>query len=295
MLIVRILEIVFPVFAIVSIGAIYGRLFHTDMEVANRINMDVFVPALVFSALSKQSFDVATYGQLALGAVVIYSVSGIAAWLLSRAFNIQPKTLVPPMIFRNAGNLGLPVMVLAFGDEVWPVALVLFLVGNLAHFGVGTYILHHKPQVWRMLVQPTIIAAIAALSVGGAGLTVPQVIHLPLHMLGQIAVPLMLFSLGVRLSKVDLDEWRIGLLGGLLSPLLGVAVAAVLLQVLDLPRMHAGALFLFGALPPAVLNFLFAERYAQEPAKVAAIVMFGNVLALLTLSLALAYVLPRYA
>jgi predicted permease len=51
---------------------------------------------------------------------------------------------------------------------------------------------------------------------------------------------------------------------------------------------------MFGALPPAVMNFLFAERYQQEPTKVSAIVLIGNSAAVVTLPLALLYVLPNY-
>ena len=50
-------------------------------------------------------------------------------------------------------------------------------------------------------------------------------------------------------------------------------------------------LLVFGALPPAVLNYVFAERYRQEPDKVASIVMVGNVASLLFISIALAIVL----
>ena len=67
-----------------------------------------------------------------------------------------------------------------------------------------------------------------------------------------------------------------------------------MVQVIDLPREQAGALLLFGVLPPAVLNFIFAERYGQEPAKVASIVIIGNLFALVSVPLALAYVLPRF-
>ena len=52
-------------------------------------------------------------------------------------------------------------------------------------------------------------------------------------------------------------------------------------------------LLIFGALPPAVLNYVFAERYRQEPEKVASIVMVGNVAALLFVPLALALALPN--
>ncbi len=62
-------------------------------------------------------------------------------------------------------------------------------------------------------------------------------------------------------------------------------------QFLGLSGREAAMLTVFGALPPAVLNFLFAERYKQEPERVASIVLIGNLAALLTLPLALALVL----
>jgi predicted permease len=44
---------------------------------------------------------------------------------------------------------------------------------------------------------------------------------------------------------------------------------------------QAGLLFLFAALPPAVLNFMVAEQYRQEPGKVASIVLVGNLLSVI--------------
>jgi len=78
------------------------------------------------------------------------------------------------------------------------------------------------------------------------------------------------------------------------APVSGLLIAALMLVFLDLPKAQAGVLFVFGALPPAVLNFLFAERYHQEPAKVASIVMLSNLATVVTLPLALAYALPKY-
>lgn len=40
-------------------------------------------------------------------------------------------------------------------------------------------------------------------------------------------------------------------------------------------------MFLFGCLPPAVLNFMVAEHYRQEPAKVASIVLIGNAMSVI--------------
>jgi predicted permease len=232
--------------------------------------------------------------QLAAGGVAVILGSGLLAWLLAWLTRVEAKTFVPPMMFRNAGNMGLPLLVLAFGETGLPAALILFLLGNLAHFGLGTYMLDRHARVLGVFRQPAIVAAIAALAVSSAGIVLPKAIALPIEMLGQIAVPLMLFALGVRLTSADFSEWRVGLMGAMFAPVAGVVLAMLMLALLDLPRSQAGVLFLFGVLPPAVLNFLFAERYRQEPAKVASIVMLGNLATIATLPLALAYALPRY-
>jgi hypothetical protein len=61
MLALRILAIVFPVFAIIGIGWWYGRAKRPDIGVTNQISMDVLVPALVFAALASKDFDLAAH------------------------------------------------------------------------------------------------------------------------------------------------------------------------------------------------------------------------------------------
>ena len=60
-LLLRIVAIVFPVFALIGVGWLYGRFRKPDMAVANQLNMDLFVPALVFSALAAKSFAIAAW------------------------------------------------------------------------------------------------------------------------------------------------------------------------------------------------------------------------------------------
>jgi len=61
--------------------------------------------------------------------------------------------------------------------------------------------------------------------------------------------------------------------------------------LLGLPAEQQGIFLLFAALPPAVLNYMVAEVYNQEPQRVASIVMVGNLAALLTIPAMLALVL----
>lgn len=295
MLALRILEIVFPLFSIGGVGFLYGRLYRPDLHVANRLNLEIFVPALAFSALYDQQFELNTYLVLTLCALAVLLGSGLLAWPLSRLVGVEAKTFVPPMMFSNCGNMGLPLQLLAFGEAILPVALVLFLTENLLHFTLGIYLLDHRARLWAVFRQPLVLAALVALVVGAAEVAIPRAVALPIEMLGQISIPLMLFSLGARLAHADMGEWRIGLLGAVVAPATGFVIALALVGLVELPPAQAGALLLFGALPPAVLNFIIAERYAQEPAKVAAIVIIGNLFALVSIPVALAYVLPRYA
>jgi predicted permease len=139
--------------------------------------------------------------------------------------------------------------------------------------------------------MPTIIATIAGLLVSGLGVTLPSTVLVPIDMLGQITIPLMLFALGVRMISVDFTHWKIGLWGALLAPLSGIVVALMLYPILNLPAEHFAYLLIFGALPPAILNYMLAERYDQEPHAVASIVLIGNIASLVIIPLVLAFVL----
>jgi len=294
MLALRILEIIFPLLAIAGIGYLYGRRHRPEMDVANRLNLEIFVPALVFSALSSRNFDLQSYGPMALASLLVVLGSGLLALPFVRASRAAEKTLIPPLMFCNAGNMGLPLMLLAFGKEGLPAGLVMFLVENFLHFTVGIYILDHRAKLIAVFRQPIVIAGLVGVAVSFSGLQLNATLALPIEMLGRISIPLMLFSLGVRLSRADLGEWRIGLAGAIAAPLIGVAIAMAVVPLLGLQGKLAGVVILFGALPPAVLNYILSEKYQQEPAKVASIVILGNLFALVSIPLALAYVLPRY-
>ncbi|MGD2082616.1 MAG: AEC family transporter [Chromatiales bacterium] len=287
----RILLIVFPLFAVVAVGFLYARRHRPDMSAATQINMGVFVPALVFSALSTRGGDLGDYAVLTVAGIALVLGSGLVALPLARLLRIQARTFVPPMMFVNSGNMGIPLLVLAFGEQAMPAAVVLFLLENFLHFSLGIWMLDQRADLLGVLRTPVMLACIAGLGVNAAGIALPQGLSTAIDMLGQVAIPLMLFTLGVRLIDVDLGDWRVGLTGALVRPLVGVALAWGLGTALGLPDQQAAVLILFGALPPAVINYVFAERYDQEPRRVASIVLLGNAAAAMTLPLALLLVL----
>jgi predicted permease len=290
-MLLRIISILFPLFAITALGYAVGRRLKPDLAQANRLNIDVFVPALVFGAMAARDFRITDYLPLLLATFVLIAGSGLIGWLVARALGLQPKTLVPPMMFNNCGNLGLPLAVLAFGDAALAPMVVMFLVSNVLQFSFGIWLLDRHTRLLEVWKSPTILATLAGLAVSLLGIELWPPLLLSVKMVGDIAIPLMLFALGVRLADSRITALGFGVFGAMLRPLAGMLLAWAVMQLLELPGREQTLLLVFGALPPAVLNFMFAERYKQEPDKVASMVLLGNVAAVVFLPLALALTL----
>ena len=283
----RIASILAPMVAVVLAGYLYGRFRKPNMAVANQLAMEIFIPALVLAALSDKSFALGAYIPLIIGGVAVILGSGLLAWPIARALGVAPRTFLPPMMFNNSGNLGLPLIVLAFGDAALAPAMVLWLVETLLHFSLGAWIVDRHTRLLQFWRVPVVAATIVGLTLNFTGTEFWPPLHTGAKMLGDISVPLLLFVLGARLVDADFRELRLGLWGAVACPLVGIASAAIAAFVLRLPPEQSAILLIFGALPPAVLNYVFAERYHQEPHKVASIVFVGNLASLAVIPLAL--------
>jgi predicted permease len=284
----RILGSVIPVLIVVLIGYAYGRWRKPNMSTINQVNMELFVPMLIFSVLASKSVDLTEFLPLTLGTIAIILGSGLIAWPICKLSGIQPKTLIPPMMFTNTGNLALPLVLLAFGEGAMPAMIVIFIISMFLHFTLGFYILDRRAQVLNALSIPTILATIAGLFVGFSHTKIPEIVLIPLDMLGQIVIPLVLFALGIRMQDVNTNDLGTGVFAALLCPILGLGIAYTLEPFLQLDPLQWSVLLIFAALPPGVLNYMIAERYNQEPTRVASIVLIGNIGAIFWMPLALA-------
>ncbi len=287
-LISRISDVIIPVFLIVAIGYAYARRKAPDLSVFNRIALDVLAPVLVYSALAAKDFHLADHVPLLIGGTVLILGSGLLAWPLARAFGAQPRTLVPVVMFNNCGNMGLPLALLAFGPVNFGAAVALFSVSNLFHFSIGARITSASARTRDLLTSPLMIGTALGFASALTDVRPPDVLLSGLKLLGDALLPMMLFALGVRLTSLTRNGLALGLLGALARPLLGLAIGLPLAWALGLEGAARGQLLLFAALPPAVMQFMLAERYGQEPDKVAAMIMLGNALAVLFVPLALA-------
>jgi malate permease and related proteins len=287
----RIAGIILPVFSIIAVGWLYARRAKPDMSAVNRLSMNVLAPALVFSALASKSFDVGANGWLLLGSVGVVLGSGLLAWPVARLMHANVRTFVPPMMFNNCGNMGLPLAVLAYGDAGFSPMVALFTISNLLQFTLGIWIVDHRARFGSVLRNPIVGATVIGFAFAVWHPPLPEWPAVAIKLVGDALIPMMLLSLGVRLDDANFSDWRIGLVGAIVCPLTGIVAAVALARVLDLDATQQGLLILFGSLPPAVLNFMVAEQFHQEPGKVASIVLIGNLLSIAFIPLGLAIAL----
>lgn len=287
----RIISILFPVFAITAIGYLVARRARPDMSQTNRLVADVFVPALVFGALASRDFHVWEYRWLALAMLLVTAASGLVGVAFARVYKLSLRTMVPPTMFTNSINLGVPVAVLAFGDRALQPAIVLFLISSLLHYSFGLWLLDHKARVRDMWRQPALLAMLAGMVVSLLEIPVWQPVVTAIKMLGDICIPLMLFALGVRMTDISSKGWGLGVVTGLARPAFGMLLSLGVAELLGIHGYEESLLIIYGALPPAVMNYILAERYDADPDRVASIVLLGNLLSILVLPVALAVAL----
>ena len=276
----RLLAVVVPVFLVVLVGWLVSVRRPPDLSDVNRLNLALFTPSLLLLGLSSREFDLIAAWPVALGAVVVVLGSGVLGWLVARAARLDARAFVPSMMFNNCGNMGLPLAYLAFGNAGLRTMVVLFSTSNLLMFTLGARLVRGRLD-WRELARdPMVLATFAGVAIGIAGWRLPAWLEPAIRMLADLSIPLMLLLLGMRMRELRLADWKLPLLGAIVCPAAGLLAAWPALALLPLAPEQRGLLLVFAALPPAVLNYLQAERYQRSPQQVASIVLFGNLASL---------------
>ncbi len=275
------LNIVIPVFVVAAAGYVCGRRQPRvpDMTFINYTNVMVFAPALVFSALVNNPVDLVQGWPLIAAGVLIIVLPGVLLAFVRRP-GLDRRAYLMVGMFRNTGNIGIPLMMLAYGKELLGDIVLLFVLSNALHFSVGLFILSGGRDFWRWLRNPIIWATVLGVLFGMYPGFLPQFLLTSVDLLGQISIPLMLFSLGVRLSQDRIDHLGLALRINGMFLLAGALSLGIVLWLLPLTPEWARLIALSAMLPPAVLNYLLCEHYKVEPKAVASVVLTGNLLSI---------------
>jgi malate permease and related proteins len=281
----KIASITLPIFTLVLVGFLYSRRVKPDLGGANKLVVDVALPVLIFISLSAKTFDPISTLSFTGASIVLIFLTGLIAWPLAKFSGTSKQAFLPCAMFTNVGPIGIPLVALAYGPEGMAPAVVLLVISNILHFTLGAGVMSGKID-WRMVyANPLVWATVLGVASAQLRLALPAWVQTSCTMIGSVLVPMMLMSLGAKLASSEVADARVGVQSGVLIFIVRLAAVFLALWLIPLQGLERGALILFACLPPAVFNFMLADKFQVEPNRVASTVIVGHLLSMAFLPL----------
>ena len=288
----QVLEITAPVFVLATIGYVWAkRGIPYDIAFVTRLATQIAMPCLIFSTLVRADISPAAVQEIALATLALYGAFAIVYAFAFRLAGLQLKTFLPPSVFNNSGNLGLPIALFAFGQEGLALSIVLFALMVSFQFSLGLWFVAGIERKWEAARQPMVWAGLAGIAMSMLGWKPPAFADNSIALIGQMGIPLMVLTLGVSISRIKpgavLRAMLIAALRFVSAGAIGVGVATGL----GLSGAAFGVLVLQSIMPAPVTNYLIALQYDQEPEEVAGLVVVSTLMSALTIPLTLSLLL----
>lgn len=290
-------EVIGPTFFLVLAGYVLGRLGKVPAQPFARASFWVFSPILIFETLRAAQLPAKEAGLVAAFVLAHHGTMFLLSLPLGHAlFPKDPdarRATSLLLTFGNSGNLGLPILLFAYGQRGVDVG-VIFLATNivlLSTLGVGiaAWEENFRPRslAKKFLAVPWLYAVALGLIVRLTGAW-PEILARASGLLAQGAIPVFLLLLGLELAQIDL--------GGAAKPAwilaisrltLGTLLAGFLVFLLRPEPVLGKSLIIAGSVPSAVNAYILASQYHRRPDLAATSLLLSTALSMGTLSLTL--------
>ncbi len=291
-MVAEILTIIAPVFLIAALGYLWARAGKRfDSVMVTELTVLVTTPCLVIDTFLRAELSMTAFGTMVLATLVLYALMTLAGALLLLMLKWPQRHFLPSLIFGNTGNMGLPLCLFAFGEEGLALGITLFAVSAIMNFTLGVSIAAGSISPKQMLRMPLIYAVALSVVILITGVSLPSWLGETLRLLAGITIPMMIMALGVSLARLKIANLGQALVLSVGRIGIGMALGFAVAAVMGLEGAARGVLIVQAAMPAAVFNFLFAERYSAAGPQVAGVVLVSSLLSVATTPLLLWFLL----
>lgn len=290
-------NIILPIFIVIGLAGLLDYKFTIDPQPLSRLLVYLFTPALVFNGLAFMEIDAGEAGQLIGGTIGVLIVMAVLAFIVARALHFErsrESAFILGVSMINAGNYGIPLNELAFGNPGEQRAVLCYvasaaLVNSLGVFVASRGSASTREALLNTFKVPLLYTAALGIIVNAGNITLPDPLVESMDILGQAAIPGMLTVLGIQLSRTLQNSaireqiTAVTLSAGLrlmISPLIGVSVALLL----GLSGVTRQVLIVQVGMPTAVMSGVLAVEFGADAEHVTAAILVSTVASLLTLS-----------
>lgn len=283
--------VIAPVLLCVLVG--YGlALINVPFEnkVIGGLVANVGYPALILSHLAGQHVEIGAFLQMigaAAASVVAFGVIGAAFLAVT---GLPYRAFLAPLMLSNVGNIGLPVASLAFGSAGLAYAIAFVVVVLVGIFTIGMWLPMGRVSLRDIVRQPVIYAVVIALAMMATGTQPPAPVGKALDILGGLAIPLMLLTLGHTLATLKVGHLKLGTLLALFHIVMAAGVAYGLAHLFGFTGTARGVFIVMCLMPVSVAVYLWVDMYNPERApEVAGFILVSTLMTIVVLPLALAF------
>jgi len=287
------IPILAPVFIVTLLGYGWARLgLQFPRDFVTGLVMNIGVPCLILNGIAHLEAEASVFlsmmGYALLALLSCATLGGIVLRLLGQPL----RSYLPPIGFGNAGNLGLPLCLFAFGKQGLGLAIGFYLVGAVSQFLIAPLFQGRQPAFRTLLTTPVNYAAVLGIALLATDATLPLWLENTLQLLAGLAIPLMLLALGQALGSFKVQ--RLPVAAGIALGRLGIGflVGFAITEIFGLTGMVRGVVIVQSAMPVAVFNFLLAARYERHPEDVAGAIVISTLTAFAVLPALLLFALP---
>jgi predicted permease len=283
-----------PVFIAIGLGYTLERRLKIEIKSVSRTIFYALTPCLVFSSLVKSTVSSGEFWHIASFEILITLFVALVAWGVARALRFDramESAFLLATIFVNAGNYGLSVNQLAFGDEALARAIIYFAVSSLLINTIGVYLASRgKAKTSEALLSvfkmPVVYAVMLAVTVKLVNLDVTgSPVFKAVEMVGKGAVPLMLLLLGMQLAKSSVAQGlRTAGLAALIRLAVTPAIAFSLANLLSLTGPTLQACVVEASMPTAVTTAVLAIEFDARPEFVTSVIFLSTLASPFTLA-----------
>ncbi|PJI93122.1 hypothetical protein BC777_1991 [Yoonia maricola] len=286
-----VLNITAPVFLLAAVGFVWVKLgFEYRVEFVTRMAMTLAVPCLIFVALMNIEVEPAALAALSLASFVAYGLVMVGCFILVKAAKLDTQTYLAPLIFGNTGNLGLPLALFAFGEIGLGYAVVVFAIMAILSFTIGIWMVAGAGSFKRVIQEPLVGATLLGALFLWQGWETPEFLTSAIELIGQMAIPMMLITLGVAVARLETKAMTQAVVLSVIKVMICTGAGWAAATWFGLDPIAAGVLIVQVATPVAVTSYLLAEKYGADAQPVAGLVVASTLLSVLVLPLILAFV-----
>ncbi len=290
-------DVVLPVFIVAGVGFLAQRLLNMQVLSLSQAVIYLFSPALVFTGLTNSSLSGEHVVKIVLYSLLFSLVTLVLSWPISKLLRLTRQDqsgFFLSTMFPNAGNYGLSVILLAFGQAGLDSGIIFFvcqavLGGTLAVFLASRGQASSIASLGQVLRMPQMYAALFAIAVNLSGISIPAAIEKPASILGQAAIPAMLIVLGMQLAQVKGIELPVAMGTAVIMRLaLSAVVAFGITSFLGMEDLTRKSLIIQSSMPTAVFVIIIATQFNANPRFVTGVVVVSTLISIFTVTLILA-------